>query len=315
MTAPLDLTVITVSWNSRDELPVCLQSVADSARTLAFEHIVADNGSTDGSAELVERDFPHAIVIRNGENLGFSRANNVAARISRGRYVLFLNADTEVLGDALPRMVAEMDRQADIGILGPKLLDAERRWSRDMGDRLPTLWSLANTYLWLSVLPPAGLFRGIVRNRDFDTLEDCGWVCGAALLVRREVLERHLWHEDIFFFGEDIEYSDRVRRGGYRVCATPDARVIHYSGKSMSKQSVAFLSGQSSGIALYLRERKGPLTMWAGVRIIWLGYRLRSLRVRLSRRLGRPGSMQKDLRLQQYLHLDRADAPGKRGLR
>jgi GT2 family glycosyltransferase len=304
MTEQLDLTVITVSWNSRDELPVCLQSVSDSARSLAFEHIVVDNGSTDGSPELVERDFPHAIVIRNGENLGFSRANNVAARTSRGRYVLFLNADTEVLGDALPRMVAEMDRQAGIGILGPKLLDADRRWSRDMGDRLPTLWSLANTYLW----PIAGLpARGIVRNRDFDRFEDCGWVCGAALMVRREVLERHLWHEGIFFFGEDIEYSDRVRRGGFRVCATPDARVIHYSGKSMSKQSVAFLSGKTSGIALYLRERKGPLTMWAGVRIIWLGFRLRALRGRLSHLLGLPGSRQKDLRLQQYMHLDRAD--------
>jgi GT2 family glycosyltransferase len=211
-------------------------------------------------------------------------------------------------------MVAEMDRQRDIGILGPKLLDAERRWSRDMGDRLPTLRTLANTYLGFSALPPGQLFRGIVRNRDFDAFEECGWVCGAALMVRREVLERQRWHEGIFFFGEDVEYCDRVRRDGFRICATPDARVIHYSGKSMRKQSVAFLSGQSSGIAVYLRERKGPLTTWAGVRVIWLGYWLRSLRCRLSYRLGaRSSSLQKDQRLQQYLHLDRAGSPAKKG--
>ena len=312
MTNGVDLSVVTVSWNSRDELGVCVRSVAQSAAPLTFEHVLVDNASTDGSADLVEHEFPHVIVIRNEKNLGFSRANNRGARGSRGRYVLFLNADTEALADALPRMVAEMDRHPDIGILGPKLLNAAGIWSRDMGDRLPTLRTVANTHLGLDHLRPAGLFRGIVRNADFDALHDCGWVCGASLMVRRDVLERDLWREDIFFFGEDVEYCDRVRRHGFRVCMTPDARIIHYSGKSMAKQSVDFLSGRSSGLALYLRETKGPVTAWAAVRVIRLGYWLRSMRFRLAYQLaGTPASLQKDQRVQQYMQLDRRPRPVK----
>jgi GT2 family glycosyltransferase len=312
MADDLDLSIVSVSWNSRDDLRICMPSVARSAASIRFEHIVADNASSDGSADFVERNYPDAIVIRNTGNLGFSRANNAAVSRCRGKYVLFLNSDTEVLDDALPRMVAAMDRDPTIGILGPKLLDADRRWSRDMGDRLPTLWTLANTYLGLSRLPPASLFPGIVRNQDFDKAEEVGWVCGAGLMVRREILERDLWHEDVFFFGEDLEYCARVARRGYRICAIPDAEIIHYSGRSMAKQSVEFLSGKASGIAVYLREVHGPLMAWAGVRIIWLGYWLRSTRCRLAYRFGGgSSSLQKNQRLQQYLHLDREGSRDK----
>jgi hypothetical protein len=103
-----------------------------------------------------------------------------------------------------------------------------------------------------------------------------------------------------------------VARRGYRICATPDARIIHYSGRSMAKQSVEFLSGKASGIAVYLREVHGPLMAWAGVRIIWLGYWLRSTRCRLAYRLGGgSSSLQKNQRLQQYLHLDREGSHDK----
>src|SRR5262245_9096063 len=102
----LDLSVVSVSWNSRDDLSICIPSVARSAAPLRFEHIIADNSSNDGTTEFVERDYPHAVVIRNNDNLGFSRANNAVASRCRGRYVLFLNSDTEVLDDALPQMVA-----------------------------------------------------------------------------------------------------------------------------------------------------------------------------------------------------------------
>src|SRR5262245_3528955 len=100
MAPDLDLSVVNVSWNSRDDLQICIPSVARSAASLRFEHIVSDNASSDGSADFVERTYPGVIVIRNSGNLGFSRANNVAVSRCRGRYVLFLNSDTEVLDDA-----------------------------------------------------------------------------------------------------------------------------------------------------------------------------------------------------------------------
>jgi hypothetical protein len=281
---------------------------------MRYEHFLVDNASTDGGPDLVASEFPHVVIIRNLENVGFARGNNIAASRSRGRFVLFLNPDTEVLEDALPRMVAEMDRHPDIGILGPKLLDSRGRWSRDMGYRLPTLRTLANTYLGLSQLfRSPRLFPGIVRSVDFHGLEDCGWVCGAGMLVRREVLERDLWNDDIFFFGEDMEYCDRVRRRGFRVCATAEARVVHHSGKSMSRQSVEFLAGKSSGIGMYLRERKGPITAWLGMKLIRTGYELRRILCRLRFRLGGSSSwLQKEQRLRQYMELDRSGRPIRR---
>src|SRR5262249_31578276 len=159
------LSVVTVGWNSMEDLPVAIRSVAASAIAagMSFEHILIDNASTDGSPEAVEREFPHMIVIRNEGNDGFSRANSKAALMSRGRFVLFLNPDTEVLGDALPRMVEVMERHPEIGILGPKLLDSNRRWSPDMGYRFPTLRTLVNTYFGLSHFAPyPRLFPGMV---------------------------------------------------------------------------------------------------------------------------------------------------------
>jgi GT2 family glycosyltransferase len=314
MNDALDLSVITVSWNSRGELPDCMRSVARSAGPMRFEHVLVDNASEDGGPDEVEREFPHVIVLRNSENEGFSRANNAAIARSRGRFVLFLNPDTEVLEDALPRLVQVMDENPDIGILGPKLLDATGRWNRDMGYRLPTLRTIANTYLGLSRLVPLpALFPGIVRSRDFHRLEDCGWVCGAALLIRREALERDRWNEEIFFFGEDMEFCRRVRQRGWRICSTPEARVVHFSGRSMSRQSSEFLSGRSSGISICLRESGGPAVAWLGLRLIRLGYALRSFRCRLSYMLGGDdSSLRKDLRLRQYSRLDRAGNTGKR---
>jgi GT2 family glycosyltransferase len=304
--SPLTLSVITVSWNSGSFLPECIRSVAESAGPLPYEHILVDNASEDDGAGIVERDFPEVGVIRNDDNVGFARANNAAARLCRGRYILFLNPDTKVVDDALRRMIAVMEARPDIGALGPKLLNADLRWSRDMGYRVPTLRTVVNEFLGLSQLVPyPRLVPGIVRSRDFDGLEDCGWVSGAAFMVSRALLEQELWNEDIFFFGEDIEYCDRIRKRGWSVCATADARIIHYSGQSMSKQSVEFLAGRSSGIAMYLKKTQGPLAAWAAVKVVRAGYLLRILFHRIRYRLsGDEVSLRKSQRLQQYSRLD-----------
>jgi N-acetylglucosaminyl-diphospho-decaprenol L-rhamnosyltransferase len=300
------LSIITVSWNSRSFLADCIRSAALSARPLGFEHVLVDNASSDGSPELVEELFPEVTVIRNAENLGFARANNIGARRARGRYLLFLNPDTVVLDDALEAMVKEMERDPALGVLGPKLLTSEMRWSPDMGYRVPSLRTVANQFLGLSrIFPIPRLFPGIVRSRDFATLEDCGWVSGACLMVSRAIAREELWNEEIFFFGEDIEYCDRIRGRGFRIRATPDARVVHHSGKSMAKQSLGFLEGRASGLAMYLRRTQGPLAAWIGLRLMQVGYRMRVLFHRAMFRLrGSEASLRKTQRLQQYMRLD-----------
>ena len=304
MSAEIPLSVITVSWNVKDLLLECIRSAAQSANGMGFEHIVIDNASDDGSAAAVEREFPHVVLIRNQENTGFACANNIAARRARGRYLLFLNPDTKVLDDALPTMVGILDAQPQIGVLGSKLLTSDLSWSRDMGYRAPTLRTLINECLMLSrLIPIPALVPGIMRSADFEGLEECDWVSGASMMVRREIPE--MWNEEIFFFAEEIDYCDRVRQGGWKVCCTADARVVHYSGSSMSKQSTDFLDGRTSGMAVYLRQHRGPATATIGLQAIRLGYLSRIAYHRLAYRVSRnPAALEKSRRLRQYLRLD-----------
>ena len=129
-------------------------------------------------------------------------------------------------------------------------------------------------------------------------------------MVRREVMARDLWAEDIFFFGEDMEYCLRMLKRGLRVCCTSDAEIIHHSGKSMSRQSTKFLSGKASGVAIVLRETGGWLGRLLGMRIIWLGTWLRIVMHRAIHRTRRTRSpLAKAHRLEQYLQLDRPSSP------
>ena len=305
--ASLDLSVITVNWNVRDLLLDAMASVAASAGPLTWEHIVVDNASTDGSVDAIARRFPGAVVIANQDNPGFGPANNQAARVARGRYLLFLNPDTRVLGDALQVMVRVMDEHLTIGALGSRLVDADLHWSRDMGYAAPSLRTVVNDYLQLARLTRAPrLFPGIVRSTDVTRLEDCEWVSGAALMVRRSVAEVELWNEAIFFFAEDIEYCDRIRRRGWRVTVTPEASIVHLSGQSMAKAPEDFLSDKVSGLAQFLRERQGPVAASLAVRTIAFSLLARSLAHRVRYWLnGDPASLHKSRRLRQYHQLQR----------
>lgn len=301
------LSVITVNWNVRDLLLECVDSVTKSAGEMAFEHVVVDNASSDGSADAVAELRPEVKLIRNGENAGFARANNQGTRVARGRYLLFLNPDTTVVGDALQVMVRLMEERDDLGVLGARLVDAELRMSRDNGYRFPTLRTVVNEYLQIArAARSPRLFPGILRSTDFEGIDECDWVSGAALMMPRELALAEPWNEEIFFFAEDVELCDRVRRRGLRVACTAEANVVHESGQSMKKQSEDFLAGKASGTAMLLRKRQGAVAAWLAEQTIQasLGGRafLHGLRYRLS---GDPGSLEKSRRLRQYLQMER----------
>lgn len=302
------LSVVTVSWNVRECLVECIRSVARSAGEMPYEHVVVDNASSDGSADVVERLFPAVRVIRNAENVGYGRANNLAARQARGRHVLFLNPDTAVLGDALPVMVGILERDRGIGALGARILDSRGRWSREMGYRAPTLRTVINDFLLLSrVLPLPRLVPGIVRSRDLAGLEESEWVCGACLMVRREVLEQELWNEDIFMFAEELEYCERIRRRGWRICSTAEANVIHHSGRSISMQRDDFLAGKASALAGYVRAHQGRAAAWVAIHVIRLSLLVRCLYHRGVYRMRRDESaLRKSDRLRKILMLEDA---------
>jgi N-acetylglucosaminyl-diphospho-decaprenol L-rhamnosyltransferase len=236
----MDLSIVVVSWNVRDLLRRCLASLAESPRPEGgIQIIVVDNGSTDGSVEMVRAEFPSVLLVANSENRGFPAANNQGIAVAQGRYVFLLNPDTEVLEDALPTMVDFADTHPDVGIVGPQLLnpDGSVQSSRR---RFPTLVTALFDSTWLEPHAPRRILdRYHVRDRPADVVQEVDWVDGAALMARREAIEQvGSMDEGFFMYSEELDWCRRFQQAGWRVFYLPTARVVHHRGKS-SEQVVA----------------------------------------------------------------------------
>ena len=234
-----DLSIVIVNWNVREELRNCLASIYRGLRgELPSEVFVVDNASRDGSVEMVREEFPLAKLVENRMNLGFTAANNQAIRRSQGRYVLLLNPDTEVVGDALARMVDYMDTHPEVGLIGPQLLasDGSVQSSRR---RFP---SLATAFLESTVLQRWFTSSRVIRHyyvldRSDEELQAVDWVAGACLLVRREAIEDvGLMDEDFFMYSEELDWCYRIKRAGWQIIYFPEAKIIHHEGRSSQQE-------------------------------------------------------------------------------
>jgi GT2 family glycosyltransferase len=269
------LSIVIVNWNAGDHLDACLRAVASSAADLPHEVIVVDNASTDDSLERAAPEASGALVLRNARNFGFTVANNQGASRSHGRFLLFLNPDAAPVGDALAALVAALERDPTLGVIAPRLVDADGHASRDMGGRFPSVRSIAGSFLMLSRLAPRW-FPGMTRNGDVEVLERCDWVCGAALMMRRTVWEQTPWNEALFLHGEDVDLCSRVRDTGWEIGVTPEAVVAHIGGASLARQDrTDLLAGSQSGIALHLERHASPREQRVALATMRLGMRLR----------------------------------------
>ncbi len=228
------LSVIIVSWNVRELLARALASLYTAwGDAGGLEVIVVDNASTDGSPAMVRRRFPGVRLIANRENRGFTGGNNQGIRAARGDFLFLLNPDTEVLDNALHRLIAFAQAHPDVGVVGPQLLnpDGSVQSSRR---RFPTLPVLFLESTWLQPLAPSSLLRRYyVQDRPDHLTQDVDWVTGAAMFVRREVVEQvGGLDEGFFMYSEELDWCRRIRRAGWRVVYYPEARIIHYEGKS-----------------------------------------------------------------------------------
>lgn len=239
-----DLSILIVNWNARDLLGRCLESLpAGATDGIVIEVWVVDNASTDGSAEFVKSNFPEIYFIANRENLGFAAASNQVVAKAKGRYLLLLNPDTEVLPGALHSMVAYADAHAEIGVLGPRLLNHDRSHQRSCWRGYPGLaMALIDAlYLWkVPWLPIAQISEyrpdELVEPRDVDHL------LGACLLIRRQA-----WQgvgpldEGYFLFLEETDWCWRAKRAGWRVVYYPHVAIIHHGQHSTRQQPASSL--------------------------------------------------------------------------
>ena len=265
-----DLSIVIVNWNERDLLRDCLKSVyaAWKGDCDALEVIVVDNASSDGSSAMIRAEFPHVVLIENWDNVGFTVGNNQAIEQARGRYVMLLNPDTEVLDDAPETMVSYMDDHPHIGVVAPKLLDPDGT-VQPSRRRFPTL---ATAFLESTVLqqwwPDNKALRAYyMRDTSDDETQDIDWGVGACLTVRRKITEQiGLLDETFFMYSEEMDWCYRIKQAGWGIVYLPAAEVTHYGGQS-SKQVIAaqHIHFQRSKIRFF-RKHRGAL---AGTLVRW----------------------------------------------
>jgi GT2 family glycosyltransferase len=188
---------------------------------------------------MVQSEFPTVHTIANTANRGFPAANNQGLAIAQGQYVLLLNPDTEVVGDALATMAAFADAHPDVGMVGPQLLNADGS-VQSSRRRFPTLATSFFESTWLEPFAPRRVLEHYrVLDRPDDTIQDVDWLYGAAFMARHEAIEQvGLMDEGFFMYSEELDWCKRFRDTGWRVVYLPTARIIHYEGKS-SEQVVA----------------------------------------------------------------------------
>lgn len=229
------LTLIVVSYNTRDLTLACLRSVYERTRDLRFEVIVVDNASPDGSADAIAAEFPQVRLFALDENLGFAAANNFAARHATGEWLLLLNPDTVVLGSAIQRLHAFATLHSDAGIFGGRTVFADGSLNPKSCWGRPTPWSAFFAGIGLSAV-----FKG---TRWFDPESLGGWardtvrqvdiVTGCFFLLRRELWQRLGGFDPAFFmYAEEADLCLRARRLGLRCLICPEAEIIHYGGAS-----------------------------------------------------------------------------------
>ena len=224
----VDLSIIIVSWNAKEYLLGCVESICDTGAK-GWEIIVADNGSIDGSGREAKETFPFIQVIQNRENLGFAKAVNQGLQKASGRYVLLLNPDTRVKNGAIEQLVSFMDRCSDAGIAGAQLLNPDGSKQNSIA-RFPSLATeLLNKSLLRRLFPKT--FPG--KEREYFEPIEVDSVIGACMMVRRQALDQvGILDEDYFLFLEETDWCYRMKRAGWKIYHVPQAEVDHFQGKS-----------------------------------------------------------------------------------
>lgn len=254
----MDLSIIIVSWNTRDLTDRCLRSVYDTV-TRPFEVFLVDNASRDGSADMVAAKYPEARLIRNRRNLGFAKANNQAVPLCRGRYVLFLNSDAKLLPGSADGLAAFLDASPAHGAAAPMLLNEDGTLQRSCR-RIPPYGGLLAVHTSLRWKSPGQwpIRRLHMLGWSHDDDRDVEQPMAACLLVRRSVLETvGTFDEGCFLLYNDVDLCKRILRAGHRIAYRAGLKVVHFEGASITKY-VRLKEEGLRNVTHYIRKHYGP---------------------------------------------------------
>jgi GT2 family glycosyltransferase len=250
----LDVSVIIISWNAREYLMACLASIDAASCRYPMEIIVVDNASTDGSADSVAKCFPNVRLVRNFENLGFAKANNIGVSMSTGRYLCLINSDVKVLPNCISRLIEFCEEHPTVGMVGPRIIGGDGNLQRSCRG-FPNLWNMFCRALALDTLfPKTKIVTGYSLSYwAQDTLRPVEILSGCFWLARKEALKQvGLLDEDFFMYGEDMDWCKRFWAHDWQLVFVPSAEAIHYGGASSSNSPIRF----------YIEKQKADLQYW-----------------------------------------------------
>ena len=251
----MKLSVVIVSYNVRDYLENCLQSVSRALEGIEGEVFVVDNHSDDDSVETVRAQYPWVRLIENQENMGFSRANNIAIREARGEYVLLLNPDTIVEKSTLREVLRFMEEHPKAGGAGVMMHNADGSLAPESRRALPTPW--------VSCLKMLGFTkRYYMSHLPWDQPGRIEVISGAFCFLRKKALDEvGLLDEDFFMYGEDIDLSYRLMKGGWENWYLPYP-ITHFKGKSTQKSDYRYVHIFYKAMLIFFRKHYSHLSLF-----------------------------------------------------
>ena len=250
------LSIAIVSWNTKDLLHKCLESITSAVDNISYEVIVVDNASYDGSAQMVSSNYPDVLLIENENNLGFAKANNQAFSVSTGEYFMLLNSDTICLQNSLSKLTKFMDLHTEIGVCGPLVLNEDKTLQ----------------YSWAAFPTISSEISGRL-NRRIDSIQDIpmsaeavklvgafrtDWVGGCAFVARRNAIDKvGLLDEKIFMYSEETDWCKRFKDAGFEIWIYPQSEIIHLGGKSSDQAPKFAQQALSSSKIYYFKKHHG----------------------------------------------------------
>lgn len=226
-----DMSVVLVCWNNKTYLDPCLRSLYEGSLKSTFDVVVVDNGSVDGSQQMLAEKYPDVMLIQNESNVGLGRASNQGIRATTGRYVLLLNNDTLVEGPSLDMLVEFLDAHPDAGAVGGKLLNPDGSFQSGYA----SFSTLLEEFLIVTHIGEL-IWAGYPTHGDSNEIKSTGWLSSACLLVRRSALDHiGLLDESYFIYGDEADLQYRLSKAGWKVYSLPSSKIIHFGGRSMDR--------------------------------------------------------------------------------
>lgn len=297
----MDLSIIIVNYNTKKLLEQCLSSIYkftssdfriesrsfvpqsgtqdDSAggKDINFEVIVIDNGSKDGSLEMVKKKYPQVKLIPNKDNLGFSRANNQGIKVAKGKYILLLNSDTYLIENSFKKLIEKAESLPNVGALAPQLLNEDKSIQQSAG----FFPHLPQVFFWMTFiddLPGGQYLRPYHVDHDsfYNKDQEVDWLTAAAVLIPKDIArDIKGLDEKIFMYGEDVDFCYRVKKAGFNIYLSPVTKIVHIGRGSSGKIPTAAFVGEYKGLIYFYAKHKGKLSLQIAKVLLKIGALLR----------------------------------------